>query len=270
MGMLGAAFGIGFVFGPPIGGVLVELGGNLLLGLVSFAMALANALFILRALPESHKPTSESEGFHLSQLMKALTVPCLGALLLLYFAYNFGFSNMESTFVSFANLKFGFEQLQSGVFLGIIGIMIAITQGLLVGPLSKRWGERNLARFGVLLVAPSLALIPYMPTVAMLLFGSMFLCFGSGISMPSVQSLISRSAAGNIQGGVFGITQGLGALARILGPLSGQTAFAKNYHLPYLIAGGVVMVPVLIAWFVIPKEGSHLQENSAAEFELPE
>lgn len=261
MGILGAAFGIGFVFGPVLGGLLFHLGGLKTLGFASAGIALINVLWIYFFLTEKkpeHSQESSKTGFNFKALGSALLVPGLLALLIMFFAYNLGFAKLESTFVLFGNRRFGFEQLDVGLFLGFVGIQIAIYQGLLVGPLTKRFGERNLARFGLLLVAPGLSIIPFVPSVMWLYLGSLLLCFGAAITGPTTQSLISRSAPPNIQGGIFGITSALGSWARILGPLIGQSAFHYWIALPYLIGGGLTLFAAIIAWtFIVQPASPH-------------
>lgn len=255
IGKIGAAFGLGFVMGPPLGGFLAKTGGNMLLGFTAATLSLVNVIWILTALKEQRHAEGivESRVFSLQKLTAAFAVPGLSVLLLLFFSYNFGFSNLESTFVLFAKKVHGLDQQGSGLILGYVGIITAITQGLLIAPLTSAFGERTLARIGLTLVAPALALMPFVPTVGWILVLTTFLSFGAGIAGPTVQSLISRASSRDIQGGIFGITQGLGALARILGPITGQTALARNYHYPFLIAGGVVLFPVILAWFFIPE-----------------
>lgn len=259
MGLIGAAFGLGFVFGPPLGGLLVYYGGPVTLGLVSASIALLNMIWIQLFLFErrAEQPVdAERRSFSLRVLFSALAIPGLAVLLVMFFAYNLGFANLESTFVIFSNYKFGFEQREAGVFLGFIGIQIAVYQGLLVGPLTKRFGEANLARLGLLLVAPGLAIIPFVPSVPWLYAGSFLLCFGAAMTTPTTQSLISRSAPAAMQGGVFGITSALGSWARILGPMIGQSAFAVSIRLPYIIAGALALVAGIIAWTLVsqPRE----------------
>lgn len=255
MGIVGAAFGLGFILGPTLGGILAKAGGNLLLGAVASAIAFANCFWILAQLKETRDPNKESTKatvFTISAFTKAVTAPGMAVLLGLFFVYNYGFSNLESTFVLLSNEHFGLDEMGAGLVLGFVGVMIGITQGLLVGPIQKAIGERNMVRIGLMLVAPSLAIIPFLPSWHYILIGSIGLCFGSGIATPAVQTLISRNASASVQGGIFGVTQALGALARILGPLTGQTAYKIWYPLPYLIAGGLVMVPVILALFFLP------------------
>lgn len=266
MGMVGAAFGIGFVFGPPLGGVIVHLFGQVGLGLFSCGLAALNAWFIYAVLKDVRDPRADvptQTGFSFGKLISAIRIPGLAVLLLMFFSYNFAFSNLESTFVLFAERKYGWEQLQSGLFLGYVGILIAITQGAIVGKLVPRFGERNLVRVGMVLVALSLLTMPHMETWPMLMGNGVGLCVGSGITTPSLGSLISLSAGAAIQGGVFGITQSLGALARILGPMSGQTLLDKQIAWPYYLAAGVMALPIMLAWFVIrPPEREVKTESS--------
>jgi multidrug resistance protein len=254
MGLVGAAFGLGFVLGPPLGGLLTHIGNHVLLGAVAAAIALLNVLWIARFLPEkwalSEQHTAATAS-NLGMLWRALALPGLGVLLMMFFAYNLGFSNLESTFVLFTKRQFGFDQLAAGLYLGMVGVLIAIYQGLTVGPLVAKFGELPLARLGLLVVAPGLAVIPFAPTVLLLCLVSVFLCFGAAITTPTTQTLISRAAPPSIQGGVFGITQSLGALARIIGPLIGQSALDRALWLPYVIAGGLCLVAVLMAWTVV-------------------
>lgn len=255
MGFIGAAFGMGFIFGPTLGGILAKSGGNFLLGMVAATIAAANCYWILTELKETRTPgneTSKATVFTISALTTAITSPGIAVLIGLFFVYNYGFSNMESTFVLLSNEHFGLDEMGAGLVLGFVGVMIGITQGLLVGPIQKAIGERNMVRIGLLLVAPSLAMIPFLPSWHYVLLGSMGLCFGSGIATPALQTLISRSAPANVQGGIFGVTQALGAFARILGPLTGQTAYKVWYPLPYLIAGGLVLLSVILALFFLP------------------
>ena len=265
IGLLGVALGMGFIFGPPIGGLLADAGGNLLLGLVSMAVSGLNALLILTLLAEPSreaKADSQASVFGYRQLVAALTISGLGVLLLMFFAYSFGFSNLQATFILLGKEHFGMSKSGTGFVLGYVGVLTAFVQGLLVGPLSRRFGERALARYGMMLVAPSLALLPFATNTAAVYLILAPMSIGAGLAVPAVLALISRSAPGHVQGGLFGITQGLGALARVFGPLVGQTAYAFNFKLPYLIAGGVVLVPLALAWFAISNPKAE-QESAA-------
>lgn len=266
MGIIGAAFGIGFIFGPAIGGLIVHFGGQFWLGMFSAALAAGNALFVFFVLREVRHADGQSNRFSFSLLAKTLRVPGLIVLLLMFFSFNFAFSNLESTFVLFANRKYGFEQLQAGLFLGYIGVLIAIVQGGLIGVLVKRVGETRLVRLGMSLVVLALLTMPFMPTWPILMVNGLFLCFGSGITTPSLGSLVSQTAAASIQGGIFGITQALGALARICGPLSGQTLFEQDISYPYIFAACVTVIPILLGLFALRTDHlDHIREHSVSQ-----
>ncbi len=256
MGLIGAAFGMGFILGPTLGGILSKAGGNFLLGVVAALIALINCVWISTTLREIRQPgqeISQATVFSFTTFRRAVSAPGMAILLALFFVYNYGFSNLESTFILLTHEHFGLDEMGAGLVLGFVGIMIGVTQGILVGPIQKAIGERNMVRIGLMIVAPSLAIIPFLPSWHYILIGSIGLCFGSGISTPAVQTLISKSASASVQGGIFGITQSLGAFARIIGPLTAQIAYKIWYPLPYLIAAGLVMIPVILALFFLPE-----------------
>jgi MFS family permease len=250
-GFLGAAFGLGFIFGPVLGGILAERGGNWLLGVVAMGIALMNLLWILAFMPESRVHKSAIV-FNLRALSEAMTAPGMWVLLLLFTVYNFGFSNLESTFVRLMHARHGLNQEQTGLILGFVGVCMAFVQAGLVGKAAKWFGERAMVRVGLLFVVPVLALLPTLPTVALVYLFMLPLAVGAGLAGPGVQSLISKFAPESLRGGIFGITQGLGALARTAGPVVGNTLYERHHALPYWAAGGIILVPIALSWFALP------------------
>lgn len=250
-GFLGAAFGLGFIFGPVLGGILAARGGNWLLGIVAMGIAIGNVVWILWAMPESRVHKS-AVVFNLRSLSQAAAAPGMLVLLALFTVYNFGFSNLESTFVRLMHANHGLNQEQTGLILGFVGVCMAFVQAGLVGRAAKKFGERAMVRFGLLLVVPTLALLPYLPTVAIVYVFMFPLALGAGMAGPGVQSLISKFAPDSIRGGIFGITQGLGALARTVGPVVGNTLYEKGHALPYWAAAGIILLPVALSWFALP------------------
>ncbi|MBN1448957.1 MAG: MFS transporter [Bacteroidetes bacterium] len=248
MGLIGAAFGLGFVFGPFIGGVLVPYGYDI----PGYAAALLSAVALITAmiaLPESlHarvKGTSATE-FNLPMLMGALRRPKIGMLLILFFLITFGYANIYATFPMISVREFGFSDTQVGYLFGFIGIIGAITQGGLIRVLSTRYEERWLFLTGAALTSVGLALIPYTGSTVPLLLDLAVLSVGTGIMTPSSLSLISRHADERQQGGILGINQALGALARVLGPIWGAFAF-QHVGIPWpFLTGGIVLLGVVI------------------------
>lgn len=251
-GFLGAAFGLGFIFGPVTGGVLAERGGNWLLGIVAMSVALVNFVWILLALREGRAPATSATVFNLRALREAVAIPGMAVLLLLFTVYNFGFSNLEATFVRLMNINHGLDREHTGYILGFVGVCMAFVQAGLVGKAAAHFGERWMVRVGLLLVVPVFVILPFVPTVALVYLVMLPLALGAGMAGPGIQSLISRTASASIQGGMFGITQGLGALARTVGPVVGNTLFESKPAYPYMAGALIILLPVAISWLVLP------------------
>lgn len=253
MGKLGIAFGLGFIFGPPIGGLLLQIGNDqpMLLGLASAGLGFVNFLYVYYLLPESLTEKREvPEGFRsggLKSLINAFKIPGFGYLLLLFFVANFAMSNMESTWFRLSDTVFKINKLEASLILMEVGLVMAVVQGGLIRPFVKRFGEVRVLRTGYLLMGPALALMPWMHPWIPALFITAILAIGSGFASPTLSSLISKLAPVAIVGGVFGITQSLGALARIIGPVLGNSLFEVYPWLPYAIAGSLMLVPIVMS-----------------------
>lgn len=257
MGMIGAAFGLGFVLGPPLGVLMLELGNNdpMWLGGAGVALGLVNLLYLVKFLPEPETHGSAGENsFSLQAFKQALKVPELSILLLMFFAYGFGFSNLESTYMLLATKQFHWTQMTAGLVLTLVGVVMAFMQGYFIRILMPKFGERKLVRAGYLIVAPVIALVPFALPLAVHLVGVVLLGVGNGMAQPSLGSMISQNTPKTMQGSMFGVTHALGAFARIVGPLVGNTLFNQAYYYPYLFAGLVMLIPVLLSWTSRVKE----------------
>jgi multidrug resistance protein len=256
MGLIGAAFGLGFVFGPALGGVLAHFGHGVP-AFVAAGIALANFLFALFKLPESLPEERRGEvvarGFSLKRLGVAATVPGMTVLMVIYFFTIFAFATMEATFPLLTLQSFGFSEVQNGYVFAYIGVLVVILQGGLVGRLSKRFGEKKLVIVGCVLLAIGLGFLPVAPTLAMMLLVLVPLAAGNGLTNPSLTSLISRTAASSTQGEVLGVGQSLASLGRILGPLWGGFAFQYiGTNLSYTIAGLIMLALMPLAFAIRP------------------
>lgn len=284
MGLIGAAFGLGFVFGPFIGGALVGY-GHQVPGFAAAAISAVAFVTALIALPESLRrgaaaPATADAAAHAGshagahagshagahagahaapvssfstrQLIDALTRPRIGILLVLFFLITFGYANIYATFPMISTRQYGFSEREVGYLFGFIGVIGAITQGGLIRALSTRYDERLLFLVGALLTSAGLAAIPYAGGTLLLLVVLAVLSLGTGVMTPSCLSMISRHADERQQGGVLGINQALGALARVLGPIWGAFAFdAFGVPWPFLTGGIVLFVVVLLARFTL-------------------
>jgi DHA1 family tetracycline resistance protein-like MFS transporter len=224
MGLIGAAFGLGFTFGPAIGGILSKWGISVPF-LFAGAMALGNAALLYFTLPETvtpdHPARASAATGRWTQLLAALKNPRLAFVLVIYFMFIVAFSIMTASFALFTMYRFGFDAAHNGYLFMYVGIVGAIIQGGLIGRLAKRFGELPLTVVGAFLFAASLLAIPFTtPHTGLWLLlgvGGLF-AVGNGLATPSLTALASKSAGPAEQGGVMGVTQSVASLARAVGP----------------------------------------------------
>jgi MFS transporter, DHA1 family, tetracycline resistance protein len=225
MGLIGAAFGLGFVFGPAIGGILSRWGINVPF-LFAGGLAFANAILLYFTLPETvtadHPArNSAATGRGWTNLFEALGKPQLAFVLTIYFLSIVAFSIMTTTFSLFLMFRLGFDAWHNGWIFAFVGIVSAFIQGGLIGRLVKRFGEPLLVIIGAFLFAASLFVTPFVgPAVGLLglLLIASASSIGNALMAPSLNSLASKSASAREQGTVLGVTQSVASLARAVGP----------------------------------------------------
>jgi MFS transporter, DHA1 family, tetracycline resistance protein len=226
MGLIGAAFGLGFVFGPAIGGVLSRW-GTAVPFFFAAGLCFANAALLYFTLPETVTPdhparVSAAGGRGFSQLLQSLKNPRLGFVLVIYFLFVVAFSIMTTSFSLFTMFRFGYDAQHTGYLFAYVGILAVIVQGVLIGWLVKRFGELALVIAGAFLFAGSLFAVPFVGPhtgglLALLVGGGLF-SIGNSLSAPSLTSLASKSVGRAEQGSVMGVTQSVASLARAVGP----------------------------------------------------
>ena len=251
MGLVGAAFGLGFILGPAIGGLLAPYGYDKP-ALLASAMAGANLVFAYFRLPESLtdeiRLKARRRSFDVQTLTDALGHPRIGLLLALYFVITFAFSNMEATFGLLNEHRYGLTARQTGYLFTLIGVLMSIMQGVLVGKLVKRWGESRCIVAGTLTMVFGLGLMPFAPNMAWYCLIIALLSFGTGVNNPSIAGLLSRSSHVDEQGGIMGIAQSMASLGRILGPIWGGYTFdAVGFRWPFLSAAIFMTLAFLIS-----------------------
>ncbi|MGD0310569.1 MAG: MFS transporter [Acidobacteriota bacterium] len=244
MGMIGAAFGLGFILGPAIGGLLAPYGYDKPVLLASL-MAALNLMFAFFRLPESLTPEARSRAqsrrFDLKTLKNALSHPRIAPLLAMYLIVIFAIANMEGTFGLLNEHRYRLSARDTGYLFALIGILMSVTQGLVVGRLARRLGERWLIVLGTFTMIFGLGLMPFTPNMPAYCFILAILSFGAGINNPSISALLSKSSGIDEQGGIMGIAQSMASLGRILGPAWGGYAFdVLGVPAPF-ITGGLFM-----------------------------
>ena len=226
MGMIGAAFGLGFIFGPAIGGILSQWGIHVPFFFAA-SLCFANAILLYFRLPETitadHPAKHQAAGGRgWRQLINSLKQPRLASVLSIYFLFVVAFSIMTSTFAFYTMFRFGYDAKHTGYLFAYVGVIAVIIQGGLIGRLVKRYGELPLVIVGALCFAFSLFAVPFVGPaaggLAALLVGGGVFSMGNSLATPALTSLASKSVGPAEQGTVLGVTQSVASLARAVGP----------------------------------------------------
>jgi len=255
LGLIGAAFGLGFIFGPALGGILAPIGSEAP-GLAAAALCFGNGVLAFFLLPESlTKGEKRAEGrppFRLTDLGLALRNPRTSQILLLSFLFTMAFAAMQPTFPLFGAIRFGLEEQEVGYLFAFLGLISATMQGGLVRRLVPLLGEARLIQLSGIPFIAGLIIIAFAANVGSLLWGLAFLAIGFGGTLPSIVALLSRVAPPQLQGSVLGIGQSVGSLARIIGPfLAGVVYDLQGIAWPYL-GGAVVAAAALLVALRLP------------------
>jgi MFS family permease len=285
LGLVGAAFGLGFVFGPAIGGLaasdtVVSAADAALpafvpaneFSLPSFAAAgLSLAAFVAAAVvleePERTRTTAARVTF-VTQFRNALADAVLRPLVVSFFLTSFAFAGVQVMFVPFAADFFGYDATQAALFLTYIGVLGTVNQGVLIGRLARRFGATRVVFAGVASLFSALVLLAASPAlggafgvpvgppwvtgglVVLLAFGALA-SFGNGAVTVGLSTLVSQGASEDTQGSAFGVTQGAGSLGRTVGPPLAAAAYVVAYWSPF-VAGALVLIPVALVLSMRP------------------
>lgn len=255
MGLVGAAFGLGFTLGPAIGGFLSSFGFHAL-GYGAAAFSFIAFLLCLFALPEPQNRTNAGhERFDLKPTfyLQTLKDRSLTVSLAIFFLATFAFANMEATLALLAAQWYGFKAADISWLFTYVGFVMVMVQGGLIGRLAKKYEERRLISIGAILVVAGLLCVALLHNVPGLYLAMGLLAGGSSIINPSNQSMLSRLANPASVGGVLGIGQSLSTLGRIFGPIAGGAAFEYlGPACPYYV-GASVMVLVFLFSLKLPR-----------------
>jgi MFS transporter, DHA1 family, tetracycline resistance protein len=273
MGLIGMAFGLGFIFGPAIGGFSLKHVGNSGPGWIAAGLCAANFLLALFILTESLKPSAELEPVpqrpHLDQWQHTLSRPRIGLLIVVFFLATFCFSCFESTLplIVSDNFHLNIQADETSastvaylfVFCGLIG---AFVQGGAIGRLVKKFGEPKLIAISLALTGVSMALLPFIRGQAQLSWGVLvksegtpwllmllalaLLSIGTSVTRPPLFGMLSNLAGSHEQGATIGVAQSAGSLARILGPIFATSLLPLGAALPYLICTAVLLTTTLL------------------------
>jgi multidrug resistance protein len=237
IGLIGAAFGVGFVFGPAMGGVLSHFS---VIAPFWFAATLSflNALAVLAFLPEPTRHIARAEGAsRLGKLLRQAGSWRLAVLLVTYLVAIAGFAIVTMIYPQVSVRRFGLNQSQISYVFVLMGLIGAGIQGGGIGRLSQRFGDLNLACAGLATMAISMGLMPLAHTVWLFLIFTVGLAVGNSLSQPTINSIGSKGATASLQGRVLGALQSAGSLGRVIGPLIGGILLTNDHVRPNLQYG---------------------------------
>ncbi len=246
IGLIGAAFGIGFVLGPAIGGILSNFS---VIAPFWFAAILSvlNAILMWIVLPEPERHTARQKG-PLKDTFEQAGSWRLGVITVTYFIAIAGFAIVTVIYPQVSHRRFELNQSQISYIFVMMGLIGAAIQGGGIGRLAKRFGDASLAIIGFALMAASMMLMPFASSVPIFLLFSVGLAIGNSLSQPTVNAMASKGASPALQGRVLGVVQSAGSLGRVFGPviagflLTGDhlRSNAQYGNTPFLV-GGVIM-----------------------------
>jgi DHA1 family tetracycline resistance protein-like MFS transporter len=304
MGMLGAAFGLGFMIGPFIGGILSDpatgFGGPfdsqfwmdypyLLPCIFSSAMSAIALMLAIFKLPESLPPESRSEskksplnhlGETFSRITSVMRMPIIASLVNVNFLFLIGFTMMHGTFILFTSMDpesggLGWSERDNGWAFAFVGLLGVIVQGGMIRPLTRRFSLRGMMIVGTALAGLGISSIPYAsPEISWLIFGSCAgFAIGNGIFMPMQGSLLTFATkdGGYELGTIMGAQEGLGALARIIGPFLSAVIWSStvegsglwSYHTCFRVSGLFFLVALLLQLRLRAPGGANAQTGGA-------
>ncbi len=253
MGVIGAAFGLGFIAGPAIGGILAgpdPLNANFQLPALAAAglslTALVMAIFMLKESLSDELRRSlagKSRARRAQQFRQALARPNLGLMIGLSFLATFVFAGMETTFAMWSERRFDWGPQQNGYLFAFVGILSAIIQGGLIGRLVNRFGETGLVVQGAAALAIGMLAIPFANSLAALLAAMAIVAYGFSVINPTLNSLISLQVGPEEQGGIMGASRSATTMARVVGPVWAGMLFAVlGMDWPYFAGAAVMLV----------------------------
>jgi multidrug resistance protein len=250
MGMVGASFGIGFLLGPAIGGLLAPYGHSVPMYVASGLAAInfVVASFILRE-PDRHRAP---ESARLS-LRETLSDSLVARLCATNFLFTFGVAQLESVFAYLMMDRFDYDARQVAFVLVAMALVMAMIQGGGMRALAARYGEKTLLVSGLLIMGIAFPTIPYIGSVALLLIPLAGAAVGRAIAQPPMTSLVSMQADPNHRGAVLGAFQSSASLARIFGPVVAGLLYDAWIGGPFYLASALFIVSSAMTWRVVPE-----------------
>jgi DHA1 family tetracycline resistance protein-like MFS transporter len=272
LGLIGMAFGLGFILGPLFGGLL-SVYGLAVPAFVAAGIAFLNLLLITFQLPESL--TQERKDQALLRPRKVLSFKVLmtvlrrqgtGTLLLMTLLYSFAFILFESMFAIFVADRLGLDSKSRGFLLAYVGLLVALVQGGLVGVLVKKFDERKLTALAVLIAALAMLFYSFSNSVVYLMIMLFPLSIASGITSTLLRTLLTKSVPHEEAGGTLGLSSSAESLNRVLAPMVGSFLFAVlGSWSPGVLASILLALTGYIAWKKLVQEDCLAKDGPMCE-----
>jgi MFS transporter, DHA1 family, tetracycline resistance protein len=252
MGMIGAAFGLGFVLGPAIAGIACHFGVHPnILGFIAASFSIVDLIFTALILPEppnrkdnDRDPFARGIKFYFDVIAnRTFTLP-----LFIIFVSTFAFANMETTLVLLTSQYYNFTMAQNSYLFVGLGLVMVFVQGFLIRRLGPKYPDGMLITVGTALITIGLLLTPATHNLSVLCFALLVLATGSGINNPATSSLLSKLSPKEETGGVMGIGQSMSTLGRILGPVAGGLLFdSLGAASPYWLGASCMLFACMLS-----------------------
>lgn len=270
MGLIGAAFGIGFVMGPAISTILIhpkfldffhisQLNKFAVPGFFAALLSFTSFLLVLFKLPETRKKVENQEtkiiksGVFSKTFWKSIALEkknpndvIFPLLVLCVFLVSFAQASLYSSFPIFCNQWLDLSAEQVGMLFVYMGIIAAIIQGGLIKSLAQKFGEKNLFIVGNMILVAGFVLLPFAQTVSYLIFVLSIMSIGGSLNLPTLNSLISKAADPQKVGAVMGTSQGIASLGRVIGPTWGGFLFHFSHRLPFLLTAMLLSITIYV------------------------
>jgi DHA1 family multidrug resistance protein-like MFS transporter len=263
MGIVGAAFGVGMVLGPGIGGTMseVSLQAPFLFAAAASVLAMVLIWFLL---PESHTHEKRAAGDHRVRglnpraMWTALFGP-IGFLLILSFLHNFALTNFEGIYGFYAQRRYNYDPPTIGLIMTIVGLVSALVQGVLTGPATRQFGDSRVIKASLFASVFGFLSMVLAADLGWVLLTAGFFVFSNAMLRPGVASLISKRADIG-QGAAMGLSNAFMSLGRIVGPLWAGNVLDINLNYPFLTGAAIMLFAFIASLFFLPKE---VEENAA-------
>jgi multidrug resistance protein len=250
LGLLGAAAGLAFIFGPAIGGTLSELFGYAIPSFLASILALANLISAFFLLPEPASFNIKRAALSFTSLFKVLKKRNFALLLSMYFLFFVSFVFLQATLSPWLLEVFGFGAFQTGLIFLLIGGVSIFTQAVLLPTLNKKLEKLKMAVYGIIAFASGLVLLAVFNNLLFLLIVIVLIAFGFGIQYVTFNTLISVNTPNDAQGGALGVAWAIAGLAQTISPVLAASIF--SFGALYGFVGLVFAISALISTITIP------------------